>query len=178
MAGKAVTARYPRHGLQTVRSLLSAVGGKGFGSIESTDGLTISVASALNRGETDAAQNNAKIRAAIRKLMQSRGSLTVRRIQDAVRKLDAYKTGLFLSSFRSHVTDDDGVPLRLSISNDAPYALYVHPKGTPKSYTIARKVIGPMLRQDKPEIILEIKALMRSPSMRRLIKMQLLAGIK
>lgn len=168
----------PRHGFTTTRDLLKAVGGKGFGSIGTGDGLTISVRAGVRNSEIDAAASVSGIRAALRRLMKSRGALTVKRIQDAVRRLDAYKTGLFLSSFRAVISDDDGAPLRLSITNDAPYALYVHPKGTARNQTIVRKVMPGILSEAKRETIVEVKALMRSPAMQRLVKRYVAAGAR
>lgn len=160
----------PRHGFSTTRDLLKSAGGVGFGSIGKGDGLVFSVRSAVRNDEIDAAASMSGIRAALRRLMKSRGALTVKRIQDAVRRLDAYKTGLFLSSFRSVVSNDDGAPLRLEITNDAPYAIYVHPKGTKPSQTIRNKVIPGIMSEAKKETIVEVKALMRSPAMQRLVR--------
>ena len=167
----------PRHGFVKTRDLLKAVGGPGFGSATDGDGLTFSVRSAISNRDLDAAAASRTIRAALRRLMKSRGVLVVSRIQDAVRRLDAYKTGLFLSSFRAKVSDDDNVPVRLTVTNDAPYALYVHPKGTARNQTIMRKVVPVILRDAKTQTIIEVKALMRSPAIQRAIKAQLLAGV-
>jgi len=180
MATPIVTLRkaLPRHGFTTTRDLLSSVGGPGFGSVGKGDGLTISVRSAIGNREIDAVSASRTIRASLRRLMKSRGALTVVRIQDAVRKLDAYKTGLFLSSFRAVVSDDDGVPVRLTITNDAPYALYVHPKGTSASQTIVNKVIPKIMRDEKSLTIAEVKVLMRSPAVQRSVKQYIAAAAR
>jgi hypothetical protein len=62
--------------------------------------------------------------------------------------------GLFLSSWRAELRDITGVGLAidLAVVNAAPYALYVHPKGTPKTRTYINEYLPSLMKEIRAEI--------------------------
>ena len=105
-------------------------------------------------------QTNARSRAAARRIVRNAGKRAVDRIRRAVRRLDLISPrgtptrGLFLSSWRAELRDITGVGLAidLAIVNAAPYALYVHPKGTPKTQTYINEYLPSLMKKVRAEI--------------------------
>ena len=105
-------------------------------------------------------QTNARSRAAARRIARNAGKRAVDRIRRAVRRLDLISPrgtptrGLFLSSWRAELRDITGVGLAidLAIVNAAPYALYVHPKGTPKTQTYINEYLPSLMKKVRAEI--------------------------
>jgi len=106
-------------------------------------------------------------RAAARRIVRNAGKRAVDRIKKAVRRLDLISPrgtptrGLYLSSWRAELRDITGVGLSidLAIVNAAPYALYVHPKGTPKSQTYINEYLPSLMKEIRAEIAEDIFAL-------------------
>lgn len=103
-------------------------------------------------------RTTAGARTAVRRIVRNAGKRATDRIKREVRKLDlispqgAPTRGLYLSSWRAELRDITGIGIAtdLVIVNAAPYALYVHPKGTPKTETF--------INRNLPEIMGEIAA--------------------
>lgn len=105
--------------------------------------------------------------AAFRRISRNAGRRMVDRVRKEVRAKDLYIDGLFLSSWRTTLVDSagNGLVADISLRNDAPYALYVHPKRTPPSRTFVNydlepitKVIESELAEDQAEFLAAIMA--------------------
>ena len=101
-------------------------------------------------------QQPATARAVFRRTVRNAGRRAIDRIRKKVRQLDLISPPgtptrrLFLSSWRAELLDitGTGLAIDLVVVNSAPYALYVHPKRTPRSRTF--------INTDLPEIMAEI----------------------
>lgn len=115
-------------------------------------GLTISTAGRLSRTEWRAATGSRTLRAVLGRILRNGAARLLRRTQDASRP--TYKTGLFLSSWRVErdESSDIAFPDRLTLVNPVPYASYVHRKGTPRSATVVKVHIRPLLVQMRQEL--------------------------
>ena len=110
-------------------------------------------------------QENSRSRAAARRIVRNAGKRAIDRIRKAVRRLDLISPrgrptrGLFLSSWRAELLDISGVGLGidLAITNAAPYALYVHPKGTPKTDTFINEYLPDLMKEIRQEIADDIR---------------------
>ena len=112
-------------------------------------------------------RRNRADRSAFRRISRNAGKRMVDRVRKEVRAKDLYDTGLFLTSWRAVLVDSSGNGLSADVSlrNDAPYALYVHPKRTPPSRTFVNndlepitKVIGSELAEDQAKFLAAIMA--------------------
>ena len=110
---------------------------------------------------------NERSRAAARRIVRNAGKRAIDRIRKEVRKLDLISPrgvptrGLFLSSWRAEMLDITGIGLGidLAITNAAPYALYVHPKKTPKTRTFINTDLPRIMGEVASEIAQDIRAL-------------------
>jgi len=111
--------------------------------------------------------SNTRSRAAARRIVRNAGKRAIDRIRKAVRKLDLISPrgvptrGLYLSSWRAALLDltGTGLDIDLAITNAAPYALYVHPKGTPKTRTFINTDLPRIMGEVASEIAQDIRAL-------------------
>jgi len=80
-------------------------------------------------------RRNKKAQAAYRRISCNAGKRLVNRTQKKQRQLDLIDTRLMISSWRSSLVDtsDTGLAADIRLENEAPYASFAHPKGTPKS---------------------------------------------
>ena len=109
---------------------------------------------------------NGASRAAARRIVRNAGKRAIDRIRKSVRRLDLISPrgtptrGLFLSSFRAELRDISGTGLAidLAITNTAPYALYVHPKGTDKSDTFINEFLPSLMKEIRNEIAQDIRS--------------------
>jgi len=97
-----------------------------------------------------------KLRQQLNRIVRNTGA----RLLDRVKTVSAPTrvTGLFKDSWRikSDIigsVDAGGVKLRLEVSNDAPYALYVHRKGTPKEKTVVNTYVKPLVQRAIDELL-------------------------
>jgi hypothetical protein len=83
----------------------------------------------------------------VKRIVSTAGRNTVRAIQAAVRSEGLVDTRLFISSWRFEMTDvsGSGLGIDLSFINMAPYAKFVHAKGTPASQTFFSTVLPGVL---------------------------------
>ena len=105
-------------------------------------------------------QANERSRAAARRIVRNAGKRAIDRIRKLVRRLDLISPrgtptrGLFLSSWRAELRDitGTGLGIDLAITNAAPYALYVHPKGTDKTDTFINEWLPDLMKEIRVEI--------------------------
>jgi len=133
-------------------------------------GLTFDIAMVFSADERAAVEANTKFRVELNRLIQNTGARLVARARDVSRA--TYKTGLFSSSWRieRQASKIAGLNSELSLTNRAPYALYVHRKGTPKSATVVNKYIKPLVRKAIDEIVDDVT---NSTRLRQLIARQI-----
>lgn len=91
-------------------------------------------------------RRNKKAQAAYRRISRNAGKRLVNRTQKKQRELDLIDTRLMISSWASTLVDvsDTGLSADVRLSNDAPYASFAHPKGTPKGRTFVRVDLKPI----------------------------------
>lgn len=112
-------------------------------------------------------RNTPPARTAVRRIVRNAGKRATDRIKREVRKLDlispqgAPTRGLYLSSWRAELRDitQIGIGADLAIVNAAPYALYVHPKGTPKTETFINRVLPDIMAEIAAEISQDLRQL-------------------
>lgn len=133
-------------------------------------GLTFDIAMLFSASERDAVEANRAFRTELNRLIQNTGARLVERARAVSRP--TYKTGLFSSSWRveRQTSKIAGLNSEVSLTNKAPYALYVHRKGTPKSATVVNKYIKPLVRKAIDEIVDDVT---NSTRLRQLIARQI-----
>jgi len=80
-------------------------------------------------------RRNKRARTGYRRISRNAGRRLVDRTQKRQRALDLIDTRLMISSWRSNLVDtsDTGLVADIRLENEAPYASFAHPKGTPRS---------------------------------------------
>ena len=114
-------------------------------------------------------RKTAPARTALRRIVRNAGRRATDRIQREVRKLDLISPqgtptrGLFLSSWRAELRDITGIGIAadLVVVNSAPYALYVHPKGTPRSETFINRILPDIMAEIAVEISQDLRQLIQ-----------------
>lgn len=110
-----------------------------------------SVQEYLRRNTTD--------RATFRRISSNAGKRLVDRVRNRVWDLDLIDTKLFVTSWTTTLVDssDTGLTADIRLGNEAPYALYVHPKKTPPSMTFVNRWL-PLIVTDVMEELAEDQA--------------------
>lgn len=112
---------------------------------------------------------NTRSRTAARRIVRNAGKRAIDRIRKSVRRLDLISPrgtptrGLFLSSWRAELLDitGTGLAIDLAIVNSAPYTMYVHPKGTPRTQTYVNEYLPALMKTIREEIADDIGQLVR-----------------
>ena len=133
-------------------------------------GLTFDIAMLFSAGEREAVEANSKFRVELNRLIRNTGQRLVERARKV--SYQTRKTDLFWSSWaiERETTAISGLNSKISLTNKAPYALYVHRKGTPKSATVVNKYIKPLVRKAIDEIVDDVTS---SSRLRQLIARQI-----
>lgn len=117
--------------------LLQAKRRGGGGAVTRDDGLGVSVGLILTPTEMSAISGSRSLKAILNRVLKNAGTRGVRRVQNHIRSVGAHKTWLFISAWRQErFKDGAAFNSAVALVNPTPYALYVHPKGTPKHRTI------------------------------------------
>lgn len=117
--------------LQT--ALKRASGNMFDGAMTQTSGVNVSVRDEFSIPDMAAIGADREQRVLFEKMLKNYGRDLVKRAQRLTRQKKTIKTHLLLSSWRATVDDEGfGVRTRVTLRNDAPYAVYVHPKGDRK----------------------------------------------
>lgn len=115
---------------------------------------SLNLSSIFRAEEVAAIVQNRTARAALNRVMQNAG----KRLQDHARKVSrqTYETGAFYSNWKVAVkADSSGLKSVIELTNAVPYALYVHPKGTPIEDTVFNKLIKPWIQNTLKEQLIE-----------------------
>lgn len=133
-------------------------------------GLTFDIAMLFSASERDAVEANTKFRVELNRLIRNTGARLVDRARAA--SYPTRKTDLFWSSWaiERETTTIAGLNSKVNLTNKAPYALYVHRKGTPKSATVVNKYIKPLVKKAIDEIVDDVT---NSTRLRQLIARQI-----
>lgn len=123
-------------GFQDRRSLLQQVLGRGGGGALTAGTVSFNASLQLGADAARAVGDSRSLLADVRRAMRNYGRLLVERARTLTRQKDTIRTRLLISSW-SYELDDVTIagislPLRVSLTNSAPYARYVHPKGDRK----------------------------------------------
>ncbi len=144
----------------TQREVLSLVGGPGAGSIGgSGSGLAIRLDRVLTSPEIAAIAANKTAAAMVGRVVEAAAG----RLLDRVRKVSkpTYRTGLFYSAWRAKVGTRGGLKSNIELTNPAPYALYVHRKGTRKTSTVFNVHVKPIAKAIANELIDDLVAVLK-----------------
>lgn len=142
------------------------------------DDLILSSRLLFSSAETKEIEGNRTLEAILNKTLTNLGKRFVEAIQKRITALGAIKTRLFLTGWRSERFQDRAkFNNAIRLKNAAPYALYVHPKGTPKSRTIVNVDIkGNLLPKYAAELTEDIDRL--RPRIAQALKLQILRDAK
>lgn len=151
-------------------------GSKGVG-ITLDDGLTARSTSVLTQTQLEQVGSSRTWRASLNKILTRLGDTYVARMRKIVARYGAYKTGRFYSSFKQVRYDDHGAGFNTAVGiiNDATdkygrqYAVYVHPKGTPKSATILKTDLKPLAREMRAELARDVRPLLAQMAKARIL---------
>lgn len=119
-------------------------------------GLGFEIGFALSRQELAEINSVPKLRNQLNRIARNGGARLLSRVKAV--SAPTRVTGLFKDSWRikSDIigsVDSGGLKLRLELSNDAPYALYVHRKGTPAEKTVVNTYVKPLVQQAIDELL-------------------------
>lgn len=117
-------------------------------------GLGFEVGFALSADEIAAINAVPKIRRQLNRIADNAGARLLRRVQEVSRQ--TYETGLFYSGWRFRTDIGSDLTLRIELQNPAPYALYVHRKGTPKERTIVNTYVKPLVQAAIDELLADL----------------------
>lgn len=110
-------------------------------------------------------------RAKTRVVRRQRQLDLIQRQKDAPDGTSIHDWGVKLLSSNGQFDD------RVALTNRAPYILYMHAKGTPKSHTFFNYELPPIQEAMRLELIRDTGAFKRSPAFQRALKMRLLSGV-
>ena len=102
-------------------------------------------------------RRNSKALAAYRKISRNAGKRLVNRTQKRQREVDLIDTRLMISSWRSKLQDvsETGLSADVQLVNDAPYASFAHPKGTPSRRTFVTVDLKPIALDIAEELAID-----------------------
>jgi hypothetical protein len=102
----------------------------------------------------DHLRRNKRDLAAWRKVSRNAAKLLQSRTRREVDRLDLYRTGLFKAAWLVKLQDlsGDGLSADIVMRNDAPYASWVHPKGTSKMRTFVKNDLPPIVADVRDEL--------------------------
>lgn len=134
----------------TASSLAASVGGDG--ALSAEDGYFLSARAVLSSKQIKAVSGSRTLRASFNRIMRNVARVGV----DRLRRLTIpYRTGLFRSGWRIDRVDEVAsrdLSTRLVVRNIAPYAVYVHEAGTPRSRTVVKKIVPATISYMKTEL--------------------------
>lgn len=145
-------------GFREKAQLLKAARGRATNSrgvVDVNDGLGVSVGLIITPTETQAIKGSRSLQAMLNKVLKNAGNRAIRKTRSHIRSVGAVRTRLFISAWAQVRYDDDraGFNTAVALINGAPYAKYVHPKGTAKNRTIVNYYVrGKVV----PEMAVEI----------------------
>lgn len=141
------------------RELLVKLGGAGPGSVSGGNGLEIRLDRVLTSPEIAALATNKAAAAMVGRVVQAAAD----RLLDRVRKVSrrTYRKGLFYSGWRAKVGSRGGVRSNIELTNQAPYALYVHRAGTPRTQTVVNTYVKPLVREVAAEVLDDLVTVMK-----------------
>ena len=141
------------------------------------DGLTARSTSVLSQGQLDQIGSSRTWRASLNKILSKLGDTYIARMRKVVARYGAYKTGRFYSSFKQIRYDDHGAGFNTAVGiiNDATdkygrqYAVYVHPKGTPRDRTILKTDLKPLAKQMRADLATDVRPLLAQMAKARIL---------
>jgi hypothetical protein len=130
------------------------------GAMTQSSGVFVTARNEFSWSEMSSIAADREQRVLLEKAMKKFGQHLVREAQKLTRTKDTIKTRLLISSWRATV-DDEGfdVKTRVTLRNDAPYAVYVHPKGRPRQNLIRYHMKGEWLKKRQADLLADLKLL-------------------
>jgi len=140
----------------TIRRELQDTAVKKFGDRELAPSET-TIGDRPARSVVEFLRRNRRALAAYRRISRNAGKRLVDRTQKRQRQLDLIDTRLMISSWQSVLVDtsDTGLAADVQLRNEAPYASFAHPKGTPRSQTFVRADLPDIVEQVEEELAID-----------------------
>jgi len=140
----------------TIRRELQATAVRKFGDREPAPSET-TIGDRPARSVVEFLRRNRRALAAYRRISRNAGKRLVERTQKRQRQLDLIDTRLMISSWQSVLVDtsDTGLAADVQLRNDAPYASFAHPKGTPRSRTFVNADLPNIVEQVEEELAID-----------------------
>lgn len=152
----------PLVGFEQQQKLLVKLGGSGPGSVSGGDGLEIRLDRVLTSPEIARLALDKTVVGIVGRVMDAAASRLLDRVRKVSRK--TYRKGLFYSGWRAKVGSRGGLRSNIELTNQAPYALYVHRKGTPIEQTVVNTYVKPLVREVADEAIKDLLTALRRPA--------------
>lgn len=133
---------------------LREAGGNASGAIAGGEGLSINIAAVLNTGEISALSADRAAAAVIGRVTDAAAARLLDRVRQVSRP--TYDTGLFYSSWRARTGTQGGLRTQIELTNQAPYAAYVHRKGTNEDRKVVELYVKPLVRGAALELLDDI----------------------
>lgn len=114
-------------------------------------GLGFEVGLFLNADEISAINSVPKLKRELNRIVGNLGARLLDKVQQVSKP--TYEYGLFYSGWRIKTNVGGDLKLRVELSNPAPYALYVHRKGTDKSRTVVNTYVKPLVQRAMQELL-------------------------
>ena len=140
----------------TIRRELQATALAKFGTREPAPSESI-IGKRPARSVVEFMRRNKKALSGYRRISRNAGRRLVDRTQKRQRALDLIDTRLMISSWSSTLVDttETGLAADVRLLNEAPYASYAHPKGTPRSRTFVRGALRPIVHDVSEELAVD-----------------------
>jgi hypothetical protein len=162
---------------EVLSEAVAAFGGRPSASVT---GGTVALSSRLlfTGAETKQLGESSALAAMLNKVLTNLGNRFIEAIRKRIVQKDTIRTRLFLTGWKQvRYKDKATFNNAIRFTNAAPYALYVHPKGTPKSRTIVNVDIrGDLLPRYVAELTEDIERL--RPRIAQAIALKALADAK
>lgn len=146
----------------TQRTVLNLLGGPGRGSITGGNGLEIRLDRVLTSPEIARLALDKTAAGIIGRVMDAASARLLDRVRQVSRK--TYRTGLFYSGWRAKVGSRGGLRSNIELQNKAPYAVFVHRKGTRRSETVVNTYVKPLVREVADEVLQDLLIALRRPA--------------
>lgn len=134
-------------GFERQRELLSIARARATPGTDGSATMRLSARALFSDADLEFIESNRTVAAALNRTLSNLGKRFVEAIRKVIVRKDTIRTRLFLTGWKERrVKERSSVNTAVEVFNDTPYALYVHPKGTPKSRTVFNvDIVGGLL---------------------------------
>ena len=122
-------------------------------------GLEIQISRVLSTEEVTAIAADRAASAAFNRAIDAGAERLLSRVRKVTRP--TYETGLFYSAWRVKNRKTRGLKGTIELENPAPYALYVHRKGAPRTRTVVNTYVKPLVKTAAAELVDDLVAVLK-----------------